>query len=104
MSNAVRWANQFSQPDGSSSAEAMKTEQIDVQGVPVLLTVVTGTYSGGMSMVTGASAELTDFMLLGAIAEGGDANWFFKLTGPGATLRAQQGAFREMIESLSRGG
>ena len=82
----------------------MKTETIEVDGVPVLLTEVTGTYSGGMTMVTGASQELADHMLLGAIAEGGDANWFFKLTGPAATLEAQRDVFRSMIDSLSRGG
>lgn len=104
MANAVRWANQFSQPDGRSPQEAMKTERIAVGGIPVLLTEVSGTYSGGMTMMGGPSAELTDHMLLGAIAEGGDANWFFKLTGPVATLETQREAFRALIGSLSRGG
>lgn len=104
MANAVRWANQFSQPDGRPSQEAMKTEQLDVGGIPVLLTEVSGTYSGGMTMMGGPSAELENHMLLGAIAQGADANWFFKLTGPAATLEAQRGTFRSLIESLSRGG
>ena len=103
MANAVRWANQFSQPDGRPSREAMSTEQIEVGGVPVLLSEVTGTYSGGMTMMTGTSQELADHMLLGAIAEGGDANWFFKFTGPAATLEQQRDSFRSMIESLTRG-
>ena len=102
MANAVRWANQFSQPDGRAPQEAMKTEQIEVGGIPVLLTEITGTYSGGMTMMGGPSAELENHMLLGAIAAGGDANWFFKLTGPAATLEAQRDAFRALIESLSR--
>ena len=104
MANAVRWANQFAQPDGRAPREAMKTEQIRVGDVPVLLTEVTGTYSGGMTMMGGESANLENHMLLGAIAQGGDANWFFKLTGPEATLAAQREAFRGMIESLRRGG
>ncbi len=103
MANAERWANQFSQPDGRSPVEAMKTERIEVGGVPVLLTEVRGTYSGGMTMMGGPSAELEDHMLLGAIAEGGDANWFFKFTGPRATVETQRQAFRSMIESLGRG-
>ena len=104
MSNAVRWANQFAQPDGRAPQEAMKTEEIRVGDTPVLLTEVSGTYSGGMTMMTGASQELADHMLLGAIAQGGDANWFFKLTGPRATVEPQRAAFRAMIESLRRGG
>jgi hypothetical protein len=103
MTNAVRWADQFSQPDGRPSREAMKTERIDVGGIPVLLAEVTGTYSGGMTMLGGPSQELADHMLLGAIAEGADANWFFKLTGPAATLRSQRQAFRSLIESLTSG-
>lgn len=103
MANAVRWANQFSQPDGRASEEAMKTEKIEVGGIPVLLTEVTGTYGGGMTMMTGTSQQLADHMLLGAIAEGGDANWFFKFTGPAGSLEHQRHNFRSMIESLSRG-
>ena len=97
-------ASQFAQPDGRTPQEAMKTEEIQVGDVPVLLTEVTGTYSGGMTMMGGQSANLENHMLLGAIAQGGDANWFFKLTGPEATLTAQREAFRGMIESLRRGG
>jgi hypothetical protein len=39
-------------------------------------------------------------MLLGAIAEGPDAPWFFKFTGPEATVRAQRQAFVGMMRSL----
>jgi hypothetical protein len=104
MSNAVRWANQFGQPDGRPSEEALKTERIMVGDIPVLLTEIVGTYSGGMTMMGGQSAELDNHMLLGAVAEGGDANWFFKCTGPAATLTAEREAFRLMIDSLARGG
>ncbi len=47
--------------------------------------------------------SLEDYMLLGAIARGPDANWFFKLTGPRATVAGQREAFRGMIESLKTG-
>jgi hypothetical protein len=103
MANAERWADQFSQPDGSSPRDAMKTEQIEVDGMQVLLTEVTGTYSGGMAMMGGPSENLDGYMLLGAIAEGPDANWFFKLTGPEATVAGEREAFRSMIGSLSTG-
>ena len=104
MDNALRWADQFAQPDGSSSRDALLTEQIDVGGVPVLLSEVTGTYSGGMAMMGGPAESLETYMLLGAVAEGPDANWFFKLTGPAATVEAQREAFRGMVESLTSGG
>jgi hypothetical protein len=42
-------------------------------------------------------------MLLGAIADGPDAKWFFRATGAQATLEAQRAAFNRMIRSLRRG-
>lgn len=102
-SNAERWASQFRQPDGRSSEAAMKTSSLTVGDVKVLMVELTGTYAGGMAMGGSAPAEKPNSMLLGAIAEGPDANWFFKLTGPQATVRAQRAAFEGMIRSLRKG-
>jgi hypothetical protein len=41
---------------------------------------------------------------LGAVAQGPDASWFFKLAGPGATVATQRAAFDELTGSLKRGG
>ena len=103
LANVRRWADQFHQPDGRASQDILETEEIQVGPVKVLLAKVTGTYSGGMAMRGGPSQSLESYMLLGAVAEGPDANWFFKLTGPEATLQANEGAFRAMIESLAPG-
>jgi hypothetical protein len=103
MSNAIRWADQFIQPDGSPSRDHLVTEEIDVAGIPVLLSEVTGTYGGGMAMAGGAPQTLENYMLLGAVAQGPDANWFFKFTGPEATVAANKDAFRGMLESLASG-
>jgi hypothetical protein len=103
--NAERWAAQFKQPDGRSSAEAMKTSEIRPNGVATLLVEVSGTYSGGMGPggMPSGGGEKPNQMLLGAIAAGPDSNWFFKLTGPAATVRAQETAFKTMIGSLKKG-
>jgi hypothetical protein len=100
--NATRWAEQFEQPDGKSSRSALKTRTIDVGGIRVVLTEITGTYRGGMPGA-GAPPSRPDYMLLGAIARGPDANWFFKATGPRTTMEANRGAFEAMIRSI-RGG
>ena len=97
MANAQRWAGQFAQPDGRPASEAMKTELVEVNGVRVLTVEVTGNYTGGMGS---PGQALENAMLLGAIAEGPDANWFFKLTGPEATLRQQKAAFEALYGSL----
>lgn len=99
-SNAKRWAGQFRQPDGRDPAAAMKTSEIEVGALKVTLVEVRGTYSGGMG---GAAAERPAYQLLGAIAAGPDANWFFKLTGPEKTVTAQRAAFEGLIRSLKKG-
>jgi hypothetical protein len=100
MDNANRWAGQFKQPDGRSSTEVMTTSQVDVGSIPVLLVEVTGTYANLMV----SDEEMPGYMLLGAIAQGPDANWFFKLTGPETTIREQRPAFDEMVQSIRSGG
>jgi len=38
--------------------------------------------------------------ILGAIVPAGGSTWFFKLTGPGATLRSAKGAFLEFLHTV----
>lgn len=96
LSNAQRWAGQFSQPDGSSTLSAMKTEQHSFAGYNGLWVEVTGTYMN--VMVSGD--EFPDSELLGAIVQGPDANWFFKVTGPRTTVEENRSLFEGMLGSL----
>jgi len=101
QANAERWADQFTQPDGSSSRDHLSTGAIEINGNPVLLVSVTGTYKeGGMMMTGGPETEHPGYALQGAIVEGPDANWFFKLTGPEATVKANADQFRALIDSV----
>lgn len=104
MANALRWAKQFSQPDGSSPEEAMTTSTYtSTAGVDVTQVEVTGTYGGGMMMGSPDEGAQENAMLLGSIAEGPDAPWFFKMTGPQETVEANRDAFETMMKSLRRG-
>jgi hypothetical protein len=102
QANVIRWADQFAQADGTPSRDALVTDTLDVGGIKVLVAEVTGTYNGGMAGM-GGPRELADHMLLGAVAEGPDANWFFKLTGPEATVRENREAFMTLVRSLRAG-
>jgi len=101
--NVERWAGQFTQPDGGSSLEKASIRELEVEGMPVTTIEVTGTYAGSMTMRGAAQGQEPGQMLLGAVVEGPDANWFFKLTGPEATLTGQRDAFAAMIGSLHQG-
>ena len=100
--NAERWAAQFTNGDGTSAAAALKTHESDSGGMKVLFVETRGTYAGG-AMSGSADGAQPGYALLGAIVEGPDANWFFKLTGPEATVTAQRTAFESMIGSVERG-
>lgn len=101
-SNVARWAGQFRRPDGGPVGDALRRRELKVGDVPVVMVEVTGTYVGGMGGGP-AGPERPDYMLLGAIAEGPDARWFFRATGPRKTLEAQRAAFDRMIRSIKRG-
>jgi hypothetical protein len=99
--NAQRWADQFEQPDGRASREILVTEQSEVNGMPVLLVEMTGTYNeGGMMMTGGPATANPGYMLKAAIVQGPDANWFFKFTGPEETVRANTEQFQALVASV----
>ena len=96
MSNAQRWASQFTKPDGSSSLDEMQTHETEVNGKKVLHVEVAGTYTN--TMVSNESHP--NHRLLGAIVEGPDANWFFKMTGPSSTVESARADFDRMIQGV----
>lgn len=104
MGNAERWASQFVDANGQSAVATMKTRTEQVNGVTVLFVEAGGTYGAGSMTGAGKVVAKPDWALLGAVAEGADANWFFKFTGPKATLEAERTAFEKMLRSVQRGG
>lgn len=103
ISNAQRWGDQFTLADGSPAKGAMKTETIDVDGHEVFVVEVAGTYKGGMTMTMEPAVPKPGYRLLGAVVPGPDANWYFKLTGPDATVACQRDAFLAMVRSMKHG-
>ena len=99
MANAARWAGQFAQPGGGDPIAAMKTREETIGGRSVLHVETTGTYQNPMA----SDPPLENAMLLAAIVQGPDANWFFKLTGPVDTVEAQRDAFGGLIASITSG-
>lgn len=103
MSNAERWASQFLGADGQPATASMKTRTATVNGIEVLFVEAAGTYQSGSMMGMGQGVSKPDWALLGAVAAGPDANWFFKFTAPKATLEANRAAFDSMVASLAKG-
>jgi len=99
--NAARWAAQFRRADGAPVTA--RTREVKVGDLTVTVVEAEGTFVGGMG--GGAvGPERPDSMLLGAIAPGPDANWFFRAVGPRATLAPQRASFERLVRSIKHGG
>jgi len=100
--NLERWYSQFSQPDGSSTAAKADRKQLKINGLPVTVVYVTGTFhQSGMAPQMGhSSPELPGFALLAAIVETAHGPWFFKTTGPQATIDHWRPAFEKFVQSF----
>lgn len=55
------------------------------------------------TMGAGPSSPQPDSVLLGAVVEGAGGPWFFKATGPAATMDAQKDAFLTMVGGVRAG-
>jgi hypothetical protein len=99
--NIERWAGQFR---GEGDAKVTPTREERTVG-PFALTVVRleGTYLGG-GMPGAAPAEpQNSYALLAAIVPLTDGNMaFFKMTGPGATVRDARNDFERLVQSFHR--
>jgi hypothetical protein len=93
--NIQRWVGQFDNVGREVHAE--KT----VRGIRVVTVDVKGTYVGG-GMSPGTTAEPhADWAMLGAVLETRSPPYFFKMTGPAAAVRAAQGAFDRLVDSIN---
>jgi hypothetical protein len=91
--NIERWSGQMTggaKPrQGSLTAHGLKVTWVDV----------TGTMKPS-AMGMGPSTEQANYRLLGAVVEGPGGPWFFKATGPDATLGPQRDAFLKMLGTV----
>ncbi len=97
QSNVDRWASQLTTPGGGHPTPTATPST--VAGRKVLKVSMEGTYASS-PMMGGDATPKPGTLLLGAIVEGPDANWFFKCTGPKKTMQAHQKEFDDLIASI----
>jgi len=93
--NLDRW---ISQMDVASGAPPRR-ESFQVSGCNVTWIDVAGTLKPG-PMGMGPSTAQPGARLLGAVVEGPNGPWFFKATGPDATVSAARDGFLAMLKSI----
>lgn len=96
--NIQRWIDQMSPTPGSNP----QPETFEANGFRVTWIDVSGTLLPS-NMGTGPATEQPNSRLFGAVVEGPGGPWFFKATGPEATLSAERENFLKMLRSV-RGG
>lgn len=96
--NIERWVGQFTSAEGKPITDAKRETKV-VSGMKIHTVDVSGTYGGGM----GGGGAKSDYRVLGAIVEAPAGLFFFKLLGPSALLKAQEGGFEQFLQSLKPG-
>jgi hypothetical protein len=91
--NVKRWAGQF------GSAEP-KSETKTVHDLKVTLVEIKGTYQAAAGMMGGPTTPKEKYMLLGAVVDQGDRQYFFKMTGPEKTVTAAKKDFDALVASV----
>ncbi|HEU4402026.1 MAG TPA: hypothetical protein VFT43_07955 [Candidatus Polarisedimenticolia bacterium] len=100
--NIDRWAMQFRGAGGAPATP--RVTEVKAGDKTVTRVEVQGTYTPSSMMMGGTPpAPRPGYALLGAIAPGADANWFFRCTGPEKTIEANRARFDKMIASLHAG-
>jgi hypothetical protein len=94
-SNIERWTGQF------AGAEPPKPSVHTAHGLEVTVVEIQGVYTNGMS--PGAKPQ-PGWALLAAIVKTPGMPYFFKMTGPAATVHAARGAFTAMIDGIHSAG
>jgi hypothetical protein len=98
-SNIARWASMVTDPDGSPAPAITSVMQAGDRKIARVKT--TGTYQAAAMGFGGAPPPpKQNWMMLGAVVPGSDANWFFRCTGPRRTITAQEPAFDDLLKSI----
>jgi hypothetical protein len=92
--NIKRWEGQIQSP----SSPPVRATRV-VGGMNVTRVEVAGTYTSMQMPGAPASTPHTGWRLVGTIVEAPSGSWFFKMTGPDATVKAAAKEFDAMIDS-----
>jgi hypothetical protein len=93
--NVERWVGQFK---GVDKQQVKRSDRSANGLVQHIVEIESGTFSSGMP--GGPTTPKENYALVGAIVEAPDGNWFFKLTGPKATVRRAHPEFFGLLDSV----
>jgi hypothetical protein len=99
--NITRWMGQFENADGSALTEADVTRNVyKLNNMEVTMVSFTGTQKPAAMMGAPSTEKQPGWMNASAIMMTPEGPWFFKATGPEATIQKEMAAFKQMLNSL----
>ncbi len=100
QANVERWIGQFSDPNGSPLADAVKVSERDTDAIHLTIVDVSGTYHQAQGPMMAATTDKPNYRMLAAVAEGPTGPTFFKLTGPQGTVDHFEDSFQTMLDTV----
>lgn len=101
--NLRRWAGQFEQPDGTPSADKVKSSTATVDGMALTTMDLSGTYVAPITPMDPTTRyNKPNFRMLAAVLETAEGPFFFKLVGPEKTVEKWSGAFSAFVKSAKK--
>jgi hypothetical protein len=100
QANVNRWIGEFSGPDGSPVANSAKVTHRTINGIPLTVVDVSGSYANSMMSMQQTNGPKPNYRLIGAIAETKDGPWFIKLTGPAKTVSKWASSYEAFLNSI----
>ncbi|MFQ5739825.1 MAG: hypothetical protein ACE5JX_12500 [Acidobacteriota bacterium] len=100
QANVDRWIGQFTKADGSPVSDLAQVTKKEVNGVPITILQVSGTYHQSMGGPMAPRTAKKNYRLLGAIVDRPNGPWFFKLTGPEKTIARWEQSFQQFTASI----
>lgn len=100
--NLKRWAQQFSQPDGRDSMEALVVSERKVGDLSITDIDIGGTYIAPKNMMDPNSARYDEagWRMLMAWIQSDHGSYYVKLLGPQATVAHWEPSFRAYVSSV----
>jgi hypothetical protein len=98
--NIDRWVGQMQQPDGSSSKDKAKTENLTINGLKITTVDVSGTYTAAMSPGAEGHTPNGNYRLRAAVIETPKGNYFAKLLGPEKSVGRWDQSFSDYLKSV----
>lgn len=98
--NIQRWIGQIQNPTSEPEVATYTVNGFNVTALDAKGTYATST--GGGPMMGGTPIEMEGYRMLAAVVSHGEDYWYWKLTGPEATLERWKPSFEALIQSMKR--